>query len=294
MIPVMGAASAAAAAGLGALAPGPIVVVGLAGAALTAAIRAIAGDSPASLAGAVLAPLLLIACLFDPALAAGVGLNRACIGIAAAGWTIVELSRPTSSPLVALLPATIAAALSPAYVALVVIAGSRLITAPWVRPRWAPLVPIVGALAVALAVIAGVAPHGPLAALGDAWCGATRAPRGPASLVELVGTTLGPITAVAGLAGLPFLVRVRHAELAIGTIALGAVLIGMRTGAVDPSLVWSAALATGVAVGRLAGMIRIASGQAVIGATVAALVLVPPAWTVVEHGSRVTIDRAGR
>ena len=290
----MGAVSAAAAAGLGALAPAPIIAVGLAGAATTAAIRALAGDSPASLAGAVLAPLLLIAQVFDTSLAHGVALLRACIAIAAAGWTIVELARPTTSPLVALLPATIAAVLSPVYVALVGIAGSRLVTAPWQRPRWAPLVPAVGAIALVLAVISGLAPHGPLAVLGDAWGGAARAPQGPGSLVAQLGATLGPLTAVAALAGLPFLLRLRHAEVAVGTLLLGGFLVGLRTGSVDPSLVVVGALASGLAVGRLAGMIRLAPGQAIAGATVGALVLAPPAWTVIEHGSRVPIQHTSR
>ncbi|CAN5747854.1 hypothetical protein BH11MYX3_BH11MYX3_24760 [soil metagenome] len=290
----MGAASAAAAAGLGALAPAPIIAVGLSGASLAAAVRALAGDSPASLTGAVLAPLLLVACLFDPSLAHGVPVVRACVSIAAAGWALFELARPTTSPLVAMLPAIIAAVLSPAYVALVAIAGSRLVTAPWQRPRWAVGVPIVGVLALVLAVVAGLAYHGSLGKLGDAWCGAPRSPRGLGSLLELTGTTLGPITAVAAVAGVPFLARMRHAELAVGTIVLGALLVSVRTGAVDPSLIGIAALAAGLAVGRLAGMIRFVPGQAVAGATIAMLVLAPPAWTVIEHGSRVSVARASR
>jgi hypothetical protein len=294
VIPAMGAASAAAAVGLGAHAPAPIIAIGLAGAALAAAIRALAGDSPASLIGAVVAPLLLIASVVDPSLAHGVALVRACVAFAAAGWTLVELARPTTSPLVALLPATIAAILSPAYVALVAIAGSRLVTAPWQRPRWAIAVPIAGVLALLLAVIAGIAAHGSAGALGDAWAGAPHAPRSLPAVLELTATTLGPITAVAALAGLAFLARVRHAELAVGTVVIGAVLVSMRSGAVDPSLVGIAALTTGLAVGRLAGMIRIAVGQAALGATLAVLVLLPPAWTVIEAGSRVSGVHASR
>lgn len=294
VIPAMGAASTAAAAGLGAHAPGLLVAIGLAGAAMTAAIRALAGDSPASLAGAVLAPLLLLACVLDLGLAHGVALIRACVAIGAAGWTVVELARPTTSPLVALLPATIAAILSPAYVALVVIAGSRLVTAPWQRPRWAIGVPIIGALALVLAVIAGVAAHGSLAALADAWCGAPRAPRGLATMLDSAASTLGPVTSVAALAGLPFLLRPRHAEVAVGTIVLGAWLVSVRTGAVDPAVIGVAALSAGLAVGRLAGMIRLPSGQAVAGATIAALVLAPQAWTVIELGSRVSVEHASR
>jgi len=273
--------------GLGAHAPAPIIAIGLAGAAMCAAIRALAGDSPASLAGAVLAPLLLIASVVDPSLAHGVPLVRACIAIAAAGWTVVELARPTTSPLVALLPATIAAVMSPAYVALVAIAGARLITAPWQRPRWAIGVPIVGALAIVVAVVAGIAHHGSAAALGDTWIGMPRAPHGFPAVLELAATTLGPITAVAALAGLPFLARMRHAEVAVVTIVIGSVLVSARSGAVDPSLVAMAVLATGLAVGRLAGTIRLAVGQAALGVTLAVLVLMQPAWTVIESGSRV-------
>jgi hypothetical protein len=294
VIPAMGAASAAAAVGLGANAPVAIVAIGLAGAALSAAVRALAGDSPASLTGAVVAPLLLIATVVDPSLAHGVALVRAFVALAAVGWTLVELSRPTTSPLVALLPATVAAILSPAYVALVAIAGSRLITAPWQRPRWAIGAPIVGGLALVVALIAGIAAHGSAAALGDAWAGAPRSPRGLAAVLELTATTLGPITAVAALAGLPFLARVRHAELAVGTIVVGALLVSARSGAVDPSLVGIAVLSTGLAVGRLAGMIRLAVGQAALGATLAVLVLLPPAWTVIEAGSRVSGVHASR
>lgn len=290
----MGAVCVAAAAGLGVHTPSPVIALGLAGAAVAAAIRSLIGDSPASLAGAVLAPLLVLATVLDPAQGQGVAIVRACIAIAAAGWTIVELARPTTSPLVALLPATIACILSPAYVALVAIAGARLMTAPWQRPRWAVGVPIAGALALVLALIAGLAYHGSLGALGDAWCGSARAPRGFVSLAELLAITVGPLAAVAAVAGLPSLVRVRHAELAAGTIVVGSVLVSLRSGAADPSLLGITAICAGLAVGRLAGTIRFAAGQAFAGAIIAALVVATPAWTVIEHGSRVSPPHASR
>jgi hypothetical protein len=290
----MGAVCAAAGAGLGAHAPAALIALGLAGAATTAAIRGLVGDSPASLTGAVLAPLLVIAAVLDPSQTHGVALVRACIAIAAAGWTLVELARPTTSPLVALLPAMIACILSPAYVALVAIAGARLMTAPWQRPRWAVGVPIAGALGLVLALIAGLAYHGSLGALGDAWCGSARSPHGPAALAALLATTIGPLAAVAALAGLPSLARPRHAELAAGTIVVGSVLVSLRSGAVDPALIGITAISVGLAVGRLAGTIRLAAGQAFAGATIAALVLVAPAWGVIEHGSRVSPPHASR
>lgn len=282
----MGAASAAAAVGLGAHAPVPIVAIGLAGAAMVAAIRALAGDSPASLAGAILAPLLVIATLTEPGLAHSVAQVRAFVALAAACWALVELARPTTSPLVGLLPATIAAVLSPAYVALAVIAASRLVTAPWRRPRWAIGVPVIAMIALVVAVVAGIAAHGSMRGLADAWIGAPRSPRGLPDVLELAATTLGPLTAVAALAGLPFLARTRHAELAAVTIVLGALLVSVRSGAVDPSLVGIAVVSTGLAVGRLAGMIRVAAGQVALGATLGVLILMQPAWMVIEAGSR--------
>ena len=297
IIPAMGAVSAASALGLGAGAPADVLAAGAAGAALTAAIRALAGDSPASLVGAVLAPLLMIATLFDPALAHARELARAGIAVAAAGWTIVELARPSTSPLVAVLPAVIAAVLDPSHVALVPIAGARLITAPWQRPRWAIAVPIVGGLAVLLAVLAHAARGGWLAELGTAWSGAPAA--APPSLwsgsfAALAGSALGPITAVAALAGLAYLARPRHAELAILTWVAGAILISARAGAIGPSMIAIAALSAGLAVGRFAGLVRFSAGQAILGATAAVLVLLPPAWTAIEQGPRVSIADASR
>jgi hypothetical protein len=292
----MGAASAAAAVALRVGAPQAIVPVALAGAAITAAIRALVGDSPASLTGAVIAPLLMIASLFDPGLGHGHGIElvRACVAIAAAAWTVVELARPTSSPLVAVLPAAIASILDPSFVALVAIAGARLMTAPWQRPRWVVAVPILGGLAVVLAVIAGTAHGGSLAALGDRWCGAPAHRIAAGSLATLAGDVVGPLTAVAALAGLAVLARLRHAEIAIAACVAGAILVDLRAGAIGPSLIAIAALCAGLAVGRVAGLIRLASGQAIVGAAVGVLLVVPPAWTAIERGPRVAIEHASR
>lgn len=273
-----------------AVVPLDVVACGAAGASITAAVRALVGDSPASIAGAVLAPLLAIATLFDPALAVTA---RGFIAIAALGWTVVELARPTTAPLVAVLPACVAAILDPGLAALVPIAGARLITAPWQRPRWAIAVPIMGGLVAALAVLACLARSGPLAALGDRWCGLVAHPTTLRLLAADTAATLGPMTAVAALAGLAVLARPRHAELATLVAGLGAALVALRTGAIGPSLVAVAALSAGLAVGRFAGAIRIASGQAVVGATTAVLLLLPPAWTAFA-ADRVSIADASR
>jgi hypothetical protein len=294
VIPAMGVVSAGAAIGLGAGELIDVLAAGAAGAAATAAIRALAGDAPASLIGAVLAPLLLITTLFDPELAHAGALARAGIAIAAAAWTLVELARPSTSPLVALLPATIAALLDPSHVALVPIAGARLMTAPWQRPRWASAVPAAGALLVLLAVFAHAARTGWLAELGTRWSGAPAAAVSPSAFALLAAAVLGPMTAVAALAGLPHFVRARHAEIAAASWVLGATLISARAGVIGPSLIAVAALAGGLAVGRFAGLIRFTAGQAILGVTVALLLLLPPAWTAIEHGRRVSIVHASR
>lgn len=294
VIPAMGAVSAGAAIGLGAEALTDVLAVGGAGAALTAAIRALIGDSPASLAGAVLAPLLLLASLFEPSLAYRADLARVAIAIAAAGWTVVELARPTTSPLVALLPACVAGILDASFVSLIAIAGSRLMTAPWQRPSWAIAVPIAGTVIGLVALFACFAHGGMLGALGDRWTGGHAASIKAVTFATLVGTVLGPMTAVAALAGLSVLARRRHAEVAIAACIVGAVLVSARNGMVGAPLIAVACLSAGLAVGRLAGLIRLASGQAVVGATAGVLLLVPPAWTAIEHGARVTNDHASR
>jgi hypothetical protein len=271
----------AVAAGGAAIALGMSPVVALTGAALAAVIRALAGDSPAALTGAVVAPLVAIASLAGDA---GGEPVRAAIALAAAGWTVVALARPAgagsvSSPLVAVLPAALAAALDPSFVALVAIAGARLVTAPWRRPAWTLGVPVAGALAVVLAVLAGtVWPR-----LGAVWFGAPPHPVPAAALALAAAAALGPITAVAALAGLGALVRLRHAELALAAAVAGAILVDLRAGAVGPATLGLAALLAGLATGRLAAMIRIGSGQAIAGATLGALVLLPPAWIALAH-----------
>lgn len=288
----MGVVSAGAALGLGERAPLEVIACGAAGASLAAAIRALVGDSAASLTGAIVAPLLMIAMLFDPAI--GGASARGWIAIAAACWTLVELARPTTSPLVALLPATVAGVLDPSFIAMIAVAGARLITAPWERPRWAIAVPIAGGLLALLAVLACLSRSGSLLALGTSWCGLPPHPLSFTSLARLGAQTIGPVTAVAALAGIVVLVRTRYAELAAILCGVGALLVAMRTGVVGAAPIAIASLSAGLAVGRFAGTIRLPAGQAVAGATASLLLLVPPAWTAIEHGERVSIAHASR
>jgi hypothetical protein len=169
-------------------------------------------------------------------------------------------------------------------VGLVAIAGARHATAPWAprqRPRWALAVPVAGVLAIALAVLAGTA----WPALGARWFGDAANPVAPVVLAGLAGATLGPLTAVAALAGLASLARARHAELAVAAAVAGAALVDLRAGALGPASIGLAALLAGLAIGRLAAMIRIPSGQAIAGATIGVLVALPPAWSAFEHRS---------
>ena len=258
--------------------PYAIAAAGLAGAALAGAIRALSGDAPASLVAAMLAPLLVLASLAEHELVT----VTSCLSVAAIAWTVVELSRASTSPLVAMLPATIAGVLEPAAIALVPIAGARLVTAPWNRPRWAIAIPIAGGLAVMLAMITYNASDGSLGALGARWFGPAHATTPPALAVDLA-EALGPLTAVAAIAGLALIAKLRLAELAIVACALGALLVDLRAGTTGPTTLGIAGLAAALAIGRFALTIRMPPLQAVAGATVAMMLLLPSAWTVISR-----------
>lgn len=256
-------AAAAIAHASGLIDPVLVVASGLAGAAITAAVRALAGDSPASLVAMVLAPLLAIATIYE----LGIADARELIAIAAAAWTCVELSRPSASPLVALLPASVAGILDPAFAAMIPIASARVMTAPWPRPRWAIAIPLAGAIAL----VVRLALH---------W----REPHtavGVTAFAALVASALGPLTATAALAGLASLARARHAEIALAFSIVLSCGIGVQTGVVAPPLVALAALSAGLAVGRLAAQIKLAPGQAFAGATASMLLLLAPAWSAI-------------
>lgn len=267
VIAAIGVVAGAAAFGLGAT-PGAAVCGALAGAALAGATRMLAGDGPAAIAAAAIGALLAIALL----IVHGGELATAWLAIAAMAWTIAELARPTT-PAVALAPAIAAAILEPACAPLVIIAALR-----WSRTRrerWAIALPIVGAVLVASAIVLGM--HG--GALADRWFG-PMAPRS-VSLAARLGDSLGPLIAVAALAGAVELVRRRHAEIAVLACITGALLVDLRTSAVEPITLGSAALCCALGVARLAGSIRIASGQAIVAATCGWLLLLPAAWTIV-------------
>lgn len=274
VIPAMGVACGASAIALGAT-----PALALTGAAIAAVIRVVVGDTPSALVAAVLAPLLAVASLTGIA-------PRAAVALAAAGWTITELAREDGEPLVALLPAAIAAVLDPSFVALPAIAGTRWLRAPGPRPRWALAVPAVGVLAILVAVLAG-------ARLG--WFATPAHPVHPAALAARLGDALGPLTAVAALAGVLSLLRPTLAMLALAAAIVGALLVDLRAGVPGAATIGLAALLSGLAIHRLAALIRLPAGQAITGATIGALVIVPPAWTAIaQRAPAAHIARASR
>jgi hypothetical protein len=273
-IPTLGAACAGVAAGLAALrgaAIDPLLVVaaGLAGASITGAVRALAQESPASLVAMILAPLLAITTIFE----LGIASARELVAIAAGAWTCVELARPSTSTFrsrtVALLPAGVATVLDPAFAIMTPIAAIRVLAA-WDRPRWAIAIPIVGV--IGLLVRIGVYESQTVGVSIDLATHAT-----------LVASALGPLLATTAIAGLVVLARPRHAELSLVLAIAFACVAGARANVVTPTLCALASLSAGLAIGRFAAQIRLAHGQAFVGATAAALLLIAPAWSILAR-----------
>jgi hypothetical protein len=268
-------------AGLGAIAGQPAPeLAGLAalGAALAAAVRAFAGVSPgAAIAGATAALLGVLAVLdlapIDPL--------RAAVACAAGLFAIAELARPmppTASPLPAIGAAALAGVLDPSFVALFGIAGLRYVRGPWRRPRWALALPVAGAAAVLLAVVAALGPAA-LAPLWDAWGGRGAAAE-PRAVIVQAGDVIGPLSAIAAVCGLfVCATRGRYAAAAVFGVAAGAIALDGALGALGPASVTLAALGAGVGLGRFAALVRLPVGQAVVCAAAAFVLLVAPVWT---------------
>ena len=312
--------------------PFAVAASGLAGAAIAAAVRALAPQDPAAIVAAVLSPLLFVVSIAEHGLFAA----APCVAIAAIMWTIALLARPANTPALAvqmhghddcldgtrrhgdteksffgrlrrpetsspclrvsvsntsgtgraadvavvmMLPAVVAAVLEPAAIALVPIAATRLATSN--RRPWMVAIPFAGGVAVLLAVIAGTAHHGVFASLGAHWFGAAH-PIAAHDMPRLLGDAIGPLTGVAALAGIALLAKLRLAELAVISVIAGSLLCDLRSGAIGPTTLAMAALCAALAIGRFARTIRMPNLQAVAGVTVAVMLLVPPAWTVIE------------
>lgn len=249
MIPAAGLAAGALAAAAGQAQPLLLASAVFAGAGVAAAVRAQCGDSPAALAAAALAALLAVALLADH-------LGAPAFAVGAVAWALTDLAAPTATPLVALLPAAVAAVLAPAFVVLLPMTATRL------RGRGRLPAQLAGGIACAAVVLyagppAHVDPRGLVVALGDA---------------------VGPLLAVAALAGCAVAMRAR---VDIVACVVAALLADLHAGAVGPPTLGLAALCAGLAVARFAATIRLAAGQAIVAATCGALLLLAPAWLAV-------------
>jgi hypothetical protein len=281
-IPAVAVACAGAAAGIGlrAGAPDPEVIasVGLLAAALAAAVRAFAGPSLAAAVAGVAAALLGSLIVLElPDLV----LSRGAIASAAAMFAICELVRPMppeESPLPSIGAAILAGALDPSFIALVPITGWRYVRGPWPRPRGAIVLPIAGALACVLASFAAVVPTTFLHDVWTAWTQRDGVTHSPLDVIIATGDALGPMTAVAALAGLGVcMTRGRLAIVSVAAITVGALAVDLALGSVGAGVPTIAALGAGVAIARLTAMIRWPAGQAFVGATAGFMMVLAPA-----------------
>ncbi|HUS28861.1 MAG TPA: hypothetical protein VMZ53_10130 [Kofleriaceae bacterium] len=281
-IPVVAVASAGAAAALGMRAGAPdwevAAATGLLAAALAAAVRAFAGPSLAAAVAGVAAALLgTLTVLELPHLV----LSRGAIASAAAMFAICELVRPMppeESPLPSIGAAVLAGVLDPSFVALVPITGWRYVRGPWPRPRGALALPIAGALACILAAVAAVVPSTFLSDVWTAWTQRDGVVHAPLDVIARAGDALGPITAVAAVAGLGVCAtRGRLAVVSIGAIVVGALAVDLALGSVGAAVPTIAALGAGVAIARLTAMVRWPAGQTFVGAVAGFMMVLAPA-----------------
>jgi hypothetical protein len=260
------------------LPPEACASVGLLGAALAAAVRAFAGPSlAAALTGAAAALFGALAVLEI----GGIDLPREGLAAAAAMFSISELVRPMppeSSALPSIGGALLAGILDPSFIALVPITGWRFIRGPWSRPRGSVALPLLGALACILAVIAALSPSGLLSQLWATWSARFASPISPLAVLTTTGDVLGPIAAVAGAAGVGLCcARGRYAAASVGAVTVGAIAVDLASGTLGAAVPTIAALGAGVAISRLTAMVRWPAGQAFVGATAGFMIVVAPA-----------------
>jgi hypothetical protein len=248
-------------------------------AALAAAIRAFVGAGVLGAIAAGAGSVLGVLGWLEPA--AQPHAARAALAGAAAMFAVCELVRPrapTSSPWPAVGASVLAGVLDPAYAPLVAISSAAVLAAPIPRPRWIIVLPLAGVLVALLALLAAWSRTGALARLELAWSGHLgHAPADVLSIAAAIGDRLGPLAGVAAIAGLAQCAgRGRVAAAATLGIAAFAVLDTISGASVAPSLAIVAALGAGVAVGRLAALVRLPIGQAFVAATAGFLLVAVP------------------
>jgi len=262
--------------------PEVIAAIGLLAASLAAAVRAFAGPSlAAAVAGAAGAILGTLMVLELP----NVVLSRDAIAAAAAMFAICELVRPMppeESPLPSIGAALLACVLDPSFVALVPITSWRYLRGPWPRPRGAIALPILGALACVLAIVAAVLKTTFMHDVWTVWTQRDGVSHGPLAVIRATGDLLGPLTAVAALVGLGVcMTRGRLAIISVSVITIGAVAVDLALGSVGAAVPSIAALGAGVAIARLTAMIRWPAGQAFVGAVAGFMIVFTPALSIV-------------
>jgi hypothetical protein len=276
-IPIMAIACAALAFALGELPPRALAI-GVLAASTAAAVRAFAGSSAAATTSAGAAALLVALAVLD--LDAVDPNGRDCLAAAAALFAIAELARPLpvdASPYPAIGASLAAGVLDPSYIALLAIAGVRFLLGPWPRPRWALAVPMLGTLAIGIALLAACAQGGIFAELWRVWA-ARSGDATPLDLVTRAGDTLGPIATIAALCGLAVCaLRGRYAAAVTLAVATGALAVDLVSGALGVSTLAIAAVACGVGLARLTAIVRWPTGQTFVGATAGFLIVVAPA-----------------
>jgi hypothetical protein len=256
------------------------LALGLCGASLAAAIRGFLGASQvaavAAAGGAALGVLGLIA------LAPHAAIREALAG-AAGLFAISELARakqPNESPLPAIGAALLAGALDPSYVGLVAVSGFAWLRSPIARPRAAIALPIAGILATVLACACALLYA--RTTLWHTWLGHATYPRALVATLTRTGDLVGPMTAFAALVGLVMcLAHGRIAAAAVASVFALTAIASLAGGFVAPAAPLVAALGAGVAIGRLAVLVRWPVGQAFVGATAGFLLVVVPAWTLI-------------
>lgn len=256
-------------------APLPAVAIAALAAAIAATVRALSGTSIAAALAGGAAALLATFCVLD---LRDLELARAALASAAAMFAVSELARPSpTSALPAIGSALAAAALDPSFVVLIAITGVWFVRGPWPRPRWAIAVPVLGAIATVIALAAALTRVGVFADLWSLWAGRS-GNAGALAIVVQLADTLGPLGAVAGLAGIGVcMTRGRFAAAAMIAAVVGALATDLACGALGAAAPTIAAVTTGIAIGRLAATIESPLAQPFVGAVTGFLIVVGPA-----------------
>ena len=120
----------------------------------------------------------------------------------------------------------------------------------------------------------------PIHELWSVWTGKMGADPNYVQMLERLGDIVGPIAAVATIAGIATIASRGHYAIAsVAAIVVGAVAVDLATGTVGVATLACAAFGAGLGIARLTAMLRWPAGQAAIGAAAGFMMLVAPALT---------------